>query len=78
MSYMTFVGRRLLGNEQYEEVKGRVLGSGASALISALPADNGEPPKAIVDHRLSLTGWQPLAVAAAIFITTFYLFSRRR
>lgn len=79
MSYLTYVSRRLLGDEQHEEVKGRVLGSGASALIAALPGDKGGgPPKAIVDHRFSLTGWQPVAVGAAVFITAFYLFSNRR
>lgn len=78
MSYMTFAGRRFLGDERYEEVKGAALGTGAAALISALPADKGgAPPRAIVEHKITNDQWQKVAVGAAVFLTAFYFFLRR-
>lgn len=78
MSYLTYASRRLLGDERYEEVKAEVLGSGASALVAGLPkGKDGSAPRAIVDHRVSLTQWQPLAFVAVASFVLFYLFGKK-
>lgn len=78
MSYLSYVGRRLLGDGRYEEVKGQVQSSAASVLVSALPSgEGGEAPKAIVDHRVTLTSEQKLALGAAVFVIAFIIYYRR-
>lgn len=78
MSYLSYVGRRLLGNEGYAEVKEQVQSSAASALVASLPkGEGGEAPKAIVDHRVTLTSGQKLALGAAVFVVAFIIFYRR-
>ncbi|MBZ0219076.1 MAG: hypothetical protein K8I01_01385 [Candidatus Methylomirabilis sp.] len=78
MSYLSYVGRRLLGNEQYAEVKGQVQSSAASALVAALPkGEGGEAPKAIVDHRVTLSDGQKFAIGAAVFLIAFYYYWRK-
>lgn len=78
MSYLTYAARRLFGDTNYEEFKGRALGAGLSSAVAALPQDNGQPPKAILEHRVTLTQWQPLAVGAAILLITYYVLSTQR
>lgn len=73
MSYATYYSRKFLGDARYEDLKAEVLGSGVSAVVAGLPkGTNGAPPRAIVDTRVSLADWQPLAVVAALTLLTFY------
>ena len=73
MSYATFYGRKILGNARYEDLKAEVLGSGVSAVVAGLPkSEDGAPPRAIVDTRVSVADWQPLAALAALTLLTYY------
>lgn len=75
MSYFSMASRRLLG-EQYDEVKGKVLDVGASAIVSALPNSNGAPT-AVIDHQVTLTDGQKMFMGAAVFLLAFYVFWRK-
>lgn len=78
MSYATYYARRFLGDARYEELKANVLGAGVAQVVQTLPkGEGGSPPRAIIDTRVSLANWQPIAVGAAILLFAYYLFTQR-